>query len=73
MSTDPSLDAETLHPPAGGDHDWYAMHDHGYGRHLHSTAQGHSGDVNNPKANDHTGVAVLPSLDEARAFAAPTS
>jgi hypothetical protein len=46
---------------------WYVMHDHGYGvRHLHSTAQGHSGDRDNPRANDHTGVTVLPTLDAAR-------
>jgi hypothetical protein len=48
---------------------WYLMHDHGEpsGRHIHSTAQSHAGDVNNPRANDHTGVATAATLDQARA------
>jgi hypothetical protein len=51
--------------PAGNDlklADWYEMHDHGYGegQHAHSTEQHHSGDVNNPRANDHTGVPTMP-------------
>jgi hypothetical protein len=43
----------------------YVPHEHGYddGLHSHSVVQTHTGDVNNPKANDHTGVASL-SYDE---------
>lgn len=48
---------------------WYVMHDHGPGteRHIHSTAQTHMGDVGNPRANDHAGVATVATLDDARA------
>lgn len=48
---------------------WYAMHDHGDGQpgHIHSTVQGHSGDVRNPLANDHDGVPVLATIEAARA------
>lgn len=39
--------------------DWYAMHDHGDGaRHSHHVNHPHSGDVGNPRANDHSGVPV---------------
>jgi hypothetical protein len=48
---------------------WYEMHDHGYGERLiHHTAQRHQGDIANPRANDHGGLRVLPSLEEAKAF-----
>lgn len=47
---------------------WYVMHEHGdgQGRHGHSTAQNHMGDVNNPRANDHTGVETVATLEEAQ-------
>jgi hypothetical protein len=36
---------------------WYVMHDHSDGeRHSHSVLQHHAEDVNNPRANDHSGV-----------------
>jgi hypothetical protein len=59
------LDADTPEPPAPTPpepRDFYAMHDHGYPvglRHAHHVENPHSGDVHNPRANDHTGVPVV--------------
>lgn len=42
--------------------DMYVMHEHGYGPgtgHAHAVGQGHTGDVNNPRATDHTGVEII--------------
>jgi hypothetical protein len=53
-------DPQALH--AGPMIEMYVMHDHGPGteRHGHSTEMHHSGDVNNPRADDHADVATLP-------------
>jgi hypothetical protein len=65
------------HTPPGGQTtpvdglDWYAMHEHGPGtyRHSHHISQVHMADVNNPHANDHTGVERI-TWDEVRAVRA---
>jgi hypothetical protein len=73
------LDADPPEPPAPTPpepqpepRDFYAMHDHGYPvglRHAHHVENPHSGDVHNPRANDHTGV---PVVTQAEATVPPT-
>lgn len=47
---------------------WYARHEHGdgQGRHLHHTATHHQESVSNPRANDHCGVRVFTTIEDAR-------